>query len=219
MFSAVARAFGQLFSRAILGLLLTSLALSLFSLLLTWLLVGWLLTRTALFETGWLEITSDVLGGALTLVLSWLLFPLLATLFLGFLLDPTARAVERRYYPHLAPATGLPLPSALLASMKYLALVLAINLLLLPLLLIAPVYPFAFVLGNGLLLGREYSDLVAHRRLSAPLAQSLRRKHSGEIFVLGVLVALLNLVPLLNFLAPVLATMVFVHRFQAWNRP
>jgi uncharacterized protein involved in cysteine biosynthesis len=218
MLQAIARAIDQLFTGSILKLLGYCVALSVLCLGAAWFGIGWLLTQTTLFETGWLESTGDLLGWALTLVLSWFLFPMLATVFVGLFLEPVANAVERRHYPGLPPAPGLPLLTGLGASLRFLALVLLLNAALLPTLLFAPLYPIAFVLVNGLLLGREYSDLVAMRRVAPRTAKALRQRHGAEILALGIGTALLNMVPLANFVAPVLVTMVFVHRFEAWRK-
>jgi uncharacterized protein involved in cysteine biosynthesis len=218
MLQALSRAIEQLFSGAILKLLGYSILLSLLCLAAAWLAISKLLASTTLFETGWLESTSDWLGQALALVLSWLLFPLLATTLVGLFLEPVANAVEQRHYPGLPPAPGQPWWTSIGASLRFLALVLVLNVALLPTWLVAPLYPVAFLLVNGFLLGREYCELVALRRTDAATARKLRQRNGNEVLALGIGIAFLNMVPIANFVAPVLATMVFVHRLEAWRR-
>ena len=145
MLTAIARAIDQLFTGSILKLLGYCVALGMLCLGAAWFGIGWLLAHTSLFETGWLESTGDLLGWALTLVLSWFLFPLLLTAFVGLFLEPVANAVERRHYPHLPPAPGLPLLAALGSSLRFLRQLLILNAALLPTLLFEPLYPVAFV--------------------------------------------------------------------------
>jgi len=216
MLRALFLALGQLFDRRILTMLGASVLLSIACFAIAWAGVAWTLTHTTLFSSDWLETTVDVLGGALTLVLTWLTFPLLASVFIGLLLEPIARAVEQRHYPMLPKAPGLPFFAGLVASLRFLALVVALNLLLLLLWLVPPAYPVGYLLVNGLLLGREYFELVALRRLSPAEANALRKRCSGELLLLGVATAGLMMVPIANFVAPVLVTMVFVHRLQVW---
>lgn len=83
MLRALFLALGQLFDRRILTMLGASVLLSIACFAIVWTGVGWTLTHTTLFSSGWLETTADVLGGALTLVLTWLTFPLLASVFIG----------------------------------------------------------------------------------------------------------------------------------------
>lgn len=218
MLRALTLAVGQVFDGRILSLLGASVVLSVACFGVSWLAIGMLLTHTTLFSTGWLETVSDALGALLTLVVTWFTFPLLAATFIGLFLEPVARAVEARHYPHLPKAPGLPFFAGLVASLRFLATVIALNAALLLLWFAPPLYPIGYLLVNGLLLGREYFDLVAMRRLSPQDAQQLRSRMGGELLLLGIATAGLATIPLVNFVAPVLVTMVFVHRFQTWTQ-
>jgi uncharacterized protein involved in cysteine biosynthesis len=52
---------------------------------------------------------------------------------------------------------------------------------------------------------------VAARRLDAATAAKLRRAHQGRIVLAGVAIAFLLTVPILNLIAPVLATAFMLH--------
>ncbi len=218
MLRAFLLAAGQLFDRRILTLLGAAALLGVACFAAVWIAVWQVLTRTALFETGWLETIGDVFGGLLTVVLTWFLFPLLATTFVGLFLEPVARAVEARHYPHLPPAPGPGLLPGILASLRFLGTAMLLNAALLPFLLLPPVYPVVYVLVNGVLVGREYFELVALRRLDPAAARSLRRRRASEVLLLGCAIAFLATLPIVNFVAPVLATMATVHRFESWRR-
>ena len=157
-----------------------------------------------------------MLGGSAVLLLAWFTFPLVACAFVALFLERIARLVEARHYPGLHPARGLPLFAALGASARFLVLVVAVNVALLVFGLLPALYPFAWVLGNGWLLGREHFELVALRRLDVAAARDLRQRHRLALLVSGCALAGLSLVPLLNFVAPVLGVAFFVHRAQAW---
>ncbi len=218
MLRALFLAIGQLFDARILALLGASVLLSVACFAAVWGAIGWTLTHTSLFTTGWLEFVSDLLGAGLTLLLTWFTFPLLAAAFVGLILEPAARAVEARHYPQLPPAPGLSFWAGLVTSLRFLVVVVALNAALLLLWFAPPLYPVGYLLVNGLLLGREYFELVALRRLSPTDARALRRANSGELLLLGMGTAGLSVVPIVNFVAPVLVTMMFVHRCQAWAR-
>ncbi len=79
-------------------------------------------------------------------------------------------------------------------------------------------YPFAYFGVNGFLLGREYFELVAFRRLPPADAAAMRREHSGELLVTGIAIAFLVTVPIVNIVMPIVATAVLVHQFEAWRR-
>ena len=79
-----------------------------------------------------------------------------------------------------------------------------------------PVFPFVFYAVNGYLLGREYFEVVALRRHAAGGGHaSLRRRHRGQLFLAGVIIAFLLTLPLINLIAPVIATAVMVHLYHS----
>src|SRR4051794_34663513 len=99
MVSALLRAFSDLSAPVVRRLTALCLALALASLLVVWTAVAILLARTALFEWGPLNWLIDVLGGLAVLVVSWLVFPAVVTIVMGFFLDRIAAAVEALHYP------------------------------------------------------------------------------------------------------------------------
>ncbi len=168
-------------------------------------------------DEGTLPAVLGWLGALATLVLAWFLFPAVASGIVCLFLDGVANAVERRHYPALGAAPGVPWLRALGYSLRFLALLLTVNALLLGFLLAPPLYPIVWLLANGWLMGIEYFDVVALRWLDPAAARALRRRHSAELLALGIAVALAFTVPLLNLAVPVWATAVMVHRFHRWR--
>lgn len=218
MVAAFLRALGQLGDPRIVGLLGRALLLSLLVFGAVWGGVAWILTHEAITSIHWLDTVLDVLGGFATLLLTWLLFPVVVSAMVGLLLEAVAAAVEARHYPELPRAKGLGLLAGLAASLRFLLLALLLNLLLLPCLLAPVVFPFAYLAVNGYLLGRDYFEFAALRRLDAVTARALRRRHRFAVFTGGVITALLLAVPFVNLLAPVLATMAMVHAAERSRR-
>ena len=203
---------------AIRRALWVSIGLSLVVFLGVWTGVGWALTHFTLFQAGWLDAAIDVLGGLATLAVSWFLFPTVVSTTTGFFLDGVAAAVERRHYPHLPPARSPPLGETLASAAKFFAVMLLLNIVMLLFLLLPPVFPFVFYGVNGYLLGREYFEVVAARRLDPVAARMLRRRNLRTIFPAGVLLALLLTIPVVNLLAPLVGTAAMVHLFAKMQR-
>jgi uncharacterized protein involved in cysteine biosynthesis len=218
MLTAFTRAIGQLDDPRVVRVLGASVLASAAVFVALWIGTGWLLTSSALVDTGWIDAALDVLGGLATLALTWVLFPSVVSGLIGLFLERIAAAVEARHYPELPKAPGLPFVAGVLATVRFLALVVALNVLLLALLAFPPAYPVAWFAANGWLLGREYFEFIALRRLAPAEARALRRRHGGELLLMGVVTAGMLAVPLLNLIAPVLATAAMVHRFEAWRR-
>lgn len=182
-----------------------------------WVAAGYALPHLAGFELAWLDALVAVLGASAVLVVSWLLFPGVASAVLALFLENVADAVEARHYPALPPAKPASIGEQIAAALRFLLVVVAFNLALLPLLLIPPVFPFVFYAVNGYLLGREYFELVALRRIGAEETKALRHGYRGRLWLAGTGVAFLLTVPGLNLVVPVVATAAMVHLFEAWR--
>ena len=218
MFSAFAKGVSQLNDGATRKLLWLALAAALLVFAGLWAGVGYLLTATKFFDIGWLNVAIDVLGGLATLVLTWFLFPGVVAAVIGFFLEDIAAAVEARHYPDLPKATGLSLAGTVVTTLSYLAAALFLNLVALAFLVAPPVFPFVFYAVNGYLLSREFFELVALRRVAADQARAIRKAHRWRLFSAGVTMAVLLTVPLVNLLAPIVATAAMVHLFEGWRR-
>ena len=218
MFSAFSKAIAQLGDRKMRQPLWIGIGAALVLFFLLWSGIATLLTETTFFTIGWLETVIDILGGLATLVLTWFLFPAVISLVIGFLLERVADAVEERHYPHLPKAEGLPLLETILATGKFLCVLVLLNVFALLFLLVPPLFPFVFYGVNGYLLGREYFELVALRRMGAKDARALRKSHNVAVVMTGVGLALLLTIPIVNLVTPIVATAVMVHLFESWRQ-
>src|SRR5579871_5383443 len=219
MFAALARAFADLSAppmRRVVGL---GLGLTVASFILLWLAVALALDRLVRFAWQPLDWAVQVLGAAGVLVVSWLLFPAVATLIMGLFLDRIAAAVEALDYPALAPPRRRPASEGLAVTLRMMGLSIALNLLALPVYLLAPGANFFVFLGlNGYLFGREYFEVVALRRLDPTATRAVRQRFAGRVFLGGVVIAGLFAVPLVNLAAPILASAFMVHLFEGLRR-
>ena len=80
--------------------------------------------------------------------------------------------------------------------------------------IVGPLAPLMFWALNGYLLGREYFQMVAMRRLGRVAARDLRRRNSGQVWLAGILMTVPLTVPLLNLIIPVLGAATFTHLFH-----
>lgn len=148
----------------------------------------------------------EVLGLAGTAILAWLLFPAVVAAVLGFLLDRVVEATERRHFPALPPAREPPLLRTLLYSVGFGLLVLALNLVALPLYLVPGLNIPVYLALNSYLLGREYVELVMTRREGMGGLKELRRRHQRQLWGSGLVTALILMVPIVNIVAPIIGS-------------
>ncbi len=217
MISALSKALSQFDDPRIRAVVWRSAGLALVVLLALavalYFLIGWLAGLT-----GWLDTLAEFATGIGVVVLAWLMFPAAIGLTIGLFLEEVADAVEDRHYPGLPRPRIQSIAEAIGGGLKFALVALALNLAALPFYLLLIWVPFLspalFYSLNGYLLGREYFEAVALRRLDARQTRALRRARSGRVFLAGVIIAFLLTVPFVNLVAPVIATAFMVHLFQ-----
>lgn len=218
MISALVKAITQLGDPAFRRVLVLGVLGALAAFVLTNLAIDWALVKSQMFETGWLDTVVDLLGGLGSLVLTLLFFPAIASMIIGVLLDDIARAVEAKHYPELPPARERPMVEDVWTTVRFAGVLVVGNLVALPFYLLLMWLGVGFALFyaiNGYLVGREYWELVALRRLSRDEADALRRKRRIYLWVAGAGFSFLLSLPLVNLVAPLIATATMVHIFQA----
>ena len=223
IFNAFFKALGQTgdrrFRRVLwLGLLLTVALLVAAYAALLWLL-DFFVGPEAYFEVlGRVVNIGDLLSWSsliFMLVLSFFLMIPVASAITSMFLDEVADAVEAVHYPALPPAQGVSFAESLRDTANALGVIIGANLLAFILYVFLPfAIPFIFFGLNGYLLGREYFQLAAMRRVGRDGARALRKRHALTIWVAGVLMALPLVVPLLNLLIPILGAATFTHIFH-----
>lgn len=222
--TAFTRALAQLPDRRFRRVLLLGLGLTVGLLVaITWALLkvlGWLLPETVslpwIGEIGWLTEAASGLTIVGMLAASVFMMVPVASAFTSIFLEDVAEAVEDRYYPDLPPADRVPLLEALRDSLGFLGVLLIANLAALVLYLIfPPAAPVIFWALNGFLLGREYFQVAAMRRLGRAGAAELRRRNRAMIWLAGTLMAIPLSIPVINLLVPVLGAATFTHLFHA----
>ena len=180
---------------------------------------GWLLpdhfTLPWVGQVDWIGAVAGWGGLLLFIGLSVFLMVPVAALFSGFFLESGAVSVEERHYTGLPPARPEPVAAAILGAMKFFAVVLGVNLLaLIFYFFVGPFGPLLFWAVNGYLLGREYFETVATRRIGRQGAVALRRANAGTVWLAGALMAAPLSLPLVNLFVPVLGVATFTHIFH-----
>lgn len=218
LFGDIGRTIAQLGDPRFVRVLIRGLVISLVFFVALWLVVGFALGRVQLVEAAWLDRAIDVLGGLAAAWLTIILFPGIVSITLGFFLEDVAAAVEARYYPGLPPARRQSIGEIIATSARLGLIVVALNVVLLPvylvLLFVPPLNLVLFFGLNGYLLGREFFEVVAFRRLTPPDAAALRRRYRGRVWLAGALVTFLFTLPFINLVTPVVATALMVHQLE-----
>jgi len=221
MIRAFLLSIGQLGDRAIVRVLALSLAvtLAIFVLVGAGLYVGidaalaWATGQRD--ETGLAAVATVVVGVGI----AWLAFRIVAIAVIGLFADDVVAAVEARHYPAaLVSARPVGLAASLRMSAGSAMRALVANIVMLPvyllLLLTGVGTPIAFLLVNGWLLGRDLGDMAAARHLPVAALRPLAKANRVERMLLGVAVAGLLVVPVVNLFAPIIGAAMATHLFH-----
>jgi CysZ protein len=221
---ALIRAFGSLLHPRMLLLMLWPVVIA----LVLWLGLAFAFSSQA---AAWLQLQFDhsaAIGWAisvwpLSLIatnLAWILLALLfiplvlitVVLIIGvFAMPMMVGQVAERAYPGLARRQGGTFAGGLWNSVMALAWLALLVLLSLPLWFFPPLWPVLPILLFAYLNQRvfRYDALAEHA--SGWEMETLFRRHRRELFLLGVVLAFVGLIPLLGFFAPVYGGLAFIH--------
>lgn len=222
IFTSFSKALGQMgdprFRRVLmLGVVLTLALLVAACAALLWFLQG-LPDETGLPLIGPVTWLDDILQWSslfLMLALSIFLMVPVASAITSLFLDEVAQAVEDKHYPELPPAAHVSLYDGFRDSVNFLGVIIGANLVaLLVYIPFAAFAPFIFWALNGYLLGMEYFQLAAMRRIGRVKAREMRKKHRFTIWMAGVLMAMPLCLPVINLLIPVLGAATFTHIYH-----
>ena len=167
---------------------------------------------------GWLGFVLAIFASlGLALVLALLIAPVTA-LIAGIFLDDVAEVIEKRDYPNEPAGRAMPMGEALVASLKFLGVVILGNIVALFLLLVPGVNIIAFFLVNGYLLGREFFEFAAMRYRTPAEARAYRVQNRGLVFTAGLVIAAFLAVPILNLMTPLFAAGLMVHLHKKLSR-
>lgn len=184
-----------------------------------WALRAWGPEAITLPWLGRFEIGHALSWGSLALLplLGLFLAAPVAAGFAGLFSERVAEAVEAAHgYP---PGRSLDFADSLIDSAVVMGAVILVSLAVLILTpLVGPLAPVVFYGANGWLLGREFFQMAARRHLDGATADLMRRRRGGNVTALGIGIALLLTVPVLNILVPVLAAAAYTHLFHLLAR-
>jgi len=207
-------ALGDLFSPPFRAVLFKAVGLTLALFIAVFLAAEFLIATLTLLPWPWAETLLAVGTGLALFVMFFFLMAPVTALFAGFFLDDIAARVEAQHYPRDPPGEPLGLAQALATSAQFALIVLAVNLLALPMIFFA-IGAVVMVTANAYLISREYFEMAAMRHMAIADAKALRKENAADVFMAGFIPALLALIPFANLLVPLFATAYFVHIFKS----
>ncbi|OWY14626.1 hypothetical protein B6V72_05090 [Thioclava sp. F34-6] len=183
-------------------------------------LIGWLIPDSFslpfIGEIGHIDTALSIVSAGVILFASVFLMVPVASAFTGFFLEDVAEMVEDVHYPTLPPVRKLTFAEGMRDTVRFFGVILAANIIALMIYpFVIPLAPLMFFGLNGYLLGREYFQMAAFRRMEREAALELYERNRVTIWAAGALMAVPLSIPLVNLFVPVLGAAGFTHLFHA----
>ncbi len=223
MFGDFSKALVQLGDKRFQSVLLKGLGLTIALLIAIYLAFVWIIgafvpdtfSLPFIGQVTWIDDALSIGSFFLMIGLSVFLMVPVASAFTGIFLEEVSEAVEDRHYPGLPEVPRQSIVDIVVDSLSFLGVIIVANVIALVLYLVLNVAaPLIFWALNGFLLGREYFQMVAIRRLGREGAKAARKRHMPEIWLAGALMAIPLTIPVVNLLIPVLGAATFTHMFM-----
>lgn len=220
MLDAFQNALKDLSNRDILIVLIKSIAVTLAILAAIavglWLGVDYFVSDWIGSSEGWIAATVAVAITLVTILTGWFLFRIVAVTVLWFFADDIVELVEKAHYPGAAESGQIPgFNTSLSLATRSLLRVIGYNLAALPFYLILLFTgigaPIIFLIVNALLLGRDLEDMLGARHNLTPKKGDRPLIPRWPRWLLGLIGTAGMMVPIVNFLVPVIATSMAVH--------
>jgi CysZ protein len=219
LWDALRKTVKSLFSSKVFGVMIMTVVATVFTLMGFMALIVFLLSFIPSF-LGFSVLDYLPFAGYFTATfITLLLFPILMPVILSFFDVQIIEAIEARDYPKTKPQIKRKYGSKFLRDMRFVLIVLVVNILVIPFYLIPFLNIILFPLLNGFLFGREFFMINARRHLTIKDAKKLRREHSGIIVLAGILFMMIAMIPLVNLIAPFWGIALMTHLFHKYYIP
>ncbi|MEO1167728.1 MAG: EI24 domain-containing protein [Pseudomonadota bacterium] len=218
MFRALLLSLGQLGDPAFLKVLAKSLGLTILLFLIGGFAVYWLLIW--LFDWfGWGESGGFAAAASAVIIAGlsfWLMFRAVAMGVISIFTDEIVDAVERKHYPDKAEVAEVAgYSDQIRVGLASAGRAIGWNLLVLPLyivLLVTGIGTVILFIGlNTILLARDLGELIAIRHVPRAEWGDWRRETRGKRMQIGLVAAVLFVIPVANLLAPILSAAMAAH--------
>lgn len=218
MLSSAAAALSQMFDRKFQSVLWMGAGMTFLLFVLLTLALQWSVSYVPDFGLSWVRDAVAIISQFLLVIAFIFMGAPVAQLFASIFIDRVADAVEAKHYPGPKP-DGATFWGLLAAGLSFTAISAVLNLLAFPLQIASAGLGAVVVLFvNGYLTGRTFFELAALRHMPTREARLLRRRHRVRLFLGGVLISLLVMIPVLNFFVPLFGAAMMTNEYNKLAR-
>ncbi len=176
--------------------------------------ITWITDRFVSLEKGWMDTLLNWMVALISGIAGWFVLPALTVLISSLFQESVIERVERLEYPQAVRNGELKFWPELWHDFKFTIEAIGWNLLVLPCYFLGIGFLVSILL-NGYLLGREFFESAAGYHLGKAEAKILGKHHWKSIYIGGLTITVLSLIPLINLFVPIFAIVWMVHLYHA----
>ena len=176
-------------------------------------LITWLTSYLVHFETEWLNTLITSLAGVISGIGGWFMLPAFTILIGGMFQETIISRVEKNYYPDAIRKEAPKFWPDFFHDIRFTSKSILLNILIFP--------TYFFVIGfivsiilNSYLLGREFFETAAGHHVGKAKANFLLKQNKAAVYGGGLVITLMNLIPILNVFMPIIGMVWMVHVYH-----
>lgn len=181
-------------------------------------LITWGTSYLVEFDTKWLNTLITSLTGIVSGIAGWFMLPSLTILIGGMFQETVIHRVEESYYPNSMRKESPKFWPDFFHDVRFTIKSILLNIL------IFPTYFFAIgfiisILLNTYLLGREFFETAAGHHVGKAQANKILKQNKPTAYGNGLVITLMNLIPILNIFVPIIGMIWMVHVYHfVWEK-
>ena len=207
----------SIFKTKLLTIMLACAILAIIVVLILVTAITWVSAVLIQIETEWIDTTVGWLIGLITGIGGWFMLPVLTVLIAGMFQETVIHRIEFVYYPDKIRSESPKFWPDIWHDIKLTIWALFLNLIILPFYFLGIGFIVSIIL-NSYLLGREFFESAAGYHLGKPKAKNLGSQNRFIIFIGGLVITLMALIPVLNLFVPIFAVVWMVHVYHSISK-
>ncbi|AHC73485.1 hypothetical protein P856_256 [Candidatus Endolissoclinum faulkneri L5] len=219
MFRSISLAIAQLANPNLRSILMIAITISLLFIIAITIGMNYAITLLAHTGINWFDKLIIWFGSLASFLFALIFFPGFVQIISGLFADRVSDAIISTYYPNLPAQRQTSISEVIGDGLRFAFLSMIINILALSLYFLLPGFNMIiFYLLNSYLLGREYAEMIGLRSLDRISMKKFWEANRTQLFLGGMLITTISIIPALNLTTPITATAFAIHEHERLRR-
>ncbi len=176
--------------------------------------ISWGISYLVEFDIQWQNTIITSLTGVVSSIAGWFMLPALTILIGGMFQETVIHRVEKSYYPNAMRKETPKFWPDFFHDVRFTIKSVLLNILILPTYFFAIGFILSILL-NTYLLSREFFETAAGHHVGKAQANIILKQTKPTVYSSGLVITLMNLIPILNIFIPIIGMVWMVHVYHS----